>query len=258
MDRQADSRQYPIRITLLGPPRIECAGVRVDARLSSQSLLVLAMLVTRADVVRRDELAFTLWPDATESEALGTLRRHIYRLQQAVPAGAEPWLACDAKTVRWARTDDTWFDVAEFERLSAHPDTHDAALALYAGDFAPYHDHEWARDYRERLRRRAIATLEDSIARQLARCDIFAARRYVEALLVHDPWREDAVRQLLQLRCRLSDRAGALAFYRGFEARLRDEFGVEPMPETMRCHAAVVRGEIDTDFSRVELERLRV
>jgi DNA-binding SARP family transcriptional activator len=68
------------------------------------------------------------------------------------------------------------------------------------------------------------------------------ALEYVEQLLVHDPWREDALRDLLTLRFNAGDRAGALAYYRAFCKRLGAEFGVDPMPETVKCVEAIARG----------------
>ena len=62
------------------------------------------------------------------------------------------------------------------------------------------------------------------------------------------------MRQLLTLRYRAGDRAGALAYYRRFCERLRAEFDVEPMPETVACCQAIVRG---TACRREPAHRLR-
>jgi DNA-binding SARP family transcriptional activator len=66
--------------------------------------------------------------------------------------------------------------------------------------------------------------------------------RYVELLLGADPWREDALRELMLLRYRLGDRAGALSYFRDFSGRLKSEFDADPMPETMRCRELIARG----------------
>ena len=72
--------------------------------------------------------------------------------------------------------------------------------------------------------------------------DRSAALEYVEQLLGHHPWREDALRDLLMLRFNAGDRAGALAYYRRFCQPLGSEFGVEPMPETVKCFESISSG----------------
>src|SRR5262245_36061684 len=58
----------------------------------------------------REQVAFTLWPDREEREALLALRRSLHRLQGYLPARAdsESWLLQDARTVRWQPGADLW------------------------------------------------------------------------------------------------------------------------------------------------------
>jgi DNA-binding SARP family transcriptional activator len=232
-----------VTVRLLGPPRIVCAGTRIESGLSAHTFLLLAMLLTRKDeILDRDEIAFTLWPDATESDARAALRRHVYKLQQALPDSPGHWLNCTTRTIGWARGGETWVDVDDFERLSESTETLEAAAALYRGDFAPYVDHEWATALRERLRRQAHRVFEQAANLRSSAGDVSGALHYVEHLLALDPWREDAVRRLMLLRYRVGDRAGALAHYRGFSQRLRSEFEVDPMPETAKCFEMIARG----------------
>jgi len=232
-----------VTVRLLGPPRISCGGMRIESGLSGHALLLLAMLVTRKDeILDRDEIAFTLWPDAAESDARAALRRHVYKLNQALPPSPRRWLTCNTRTIGWAPRAETWVDVDDFERLSDSAETLESAAALYRGDFVPYVDHEWSTAMRERLRRRAHRVF-DQVANQCSAAgDVTGALHYLEQLLDHDPWREDAVRRLMLLRYRIGDRAGALAHYRSFCARLRSEFEVDPMPETAKCFEAIARG----------------
>lgn len=234
-----------MQVRLFGRPRIEVDGERVETRLSAQGLLLFAMLVTHPDeTLEREEVAYTLWPDATESEARAALRRLLYKLQHALPDEGEPWIDATAKTIRWKTGGRCWVDVAAFEHASASPETMAAAAELYTGDFAPSLDHEWASAQRERLRRTASHCLETLIARADPSGDRRIVLAYVEKLLALDPWREDAVRRLMLLRCTVGDRAGAVSCYRRFSEQVREELGVEPMPETLQLNHAICRGEI--------------
>jgi DNA-binding SARP family transcriptional activator len=230
-------------VQLLGSPRIVNGTPRSETRLPTQTLLLLAILVTRKDeILDREEIAFTLWPDYSESDARAALRRHLHNLQQALPKSEQPWIVCDAKTISWARSEDTYVDVFEFERLSERPETFRSAAEIYAGDFLPRIDHEWVTSLRERLRRRACRVFEQLISHCWTNGEKRKALEFVEQLLVHDPWREDALRHLLALRFHAGDRAGALAYYRGFCKRLESELGVDPMPETIKCAEAIIHG----------------
>ena len=240
---------HRVCVRLLGPPRVRCGETQLESRVSAQTLLVFALLVTRVgETLQRDEVAFTLWPDIAESDARAALRRNLYKLQQALPASSVPWLECDARMVAWAPRAETWVDVAEFERLSESPETLESAARLYRGDFAPHIDHEWATEIREKLRRRACRVFEEAVRQRRAAGDIPGALHYVEQLLAHDPWREDALRTFMLLRYSQGDRAGALFHYREFRERLRLEFDVEPMPDTMSCFDTIARGLVPAAY----------
>jgi DNA-binding SARP family transcriptional activator len=234
-----------MQVRLFGRPRIDVNGERIETRLSTQGLLLFAMLVTHPDeTLDREEVAYSLWPDTTDGEARAALRRQLYKLQRALPGEGEPWIFGTAKTIRWNACGRCRTDVTEFERYGASPETIHAAIALYTADFAPSLDHEWAAALRERLRKTASRCLEQLIARSEAAGDRPAALAYVEKLLAFDPWREDAVRRLMILRCSNGDRAGAVSCYRRFSELMREELGVEPMLETLQLNTAICRGEV--------------
>jgi DNA-binding SARP family transcriptional activator len=242
-----------IDVRLLGPTRIACAGVGIESHLSAQTLRLIALLVCRQnDRLTREDVAFALWPDCPEAEARANLRRHLYRLQQALPPAAKPWIAADKKTLRWSAAGETSVDALEFERLSKSPASMEAAIELYRGDFLPLVDDEWAGAIRERLRRRWFRCLEEAIRRCRDETDELGMLRYVELLLKADPWREDALRELMLLRYRLGDRAGALSYFRDFSGRLKSEFDADPMPETVRCRELIARGAQPHDGSGFE------
>lgn len=228
----------------LGRIEVRCDGLRIDARLPAQALWVLVYLLAHhGEVLRRDDVAYALWPDVGESDAKTTLRRNLYTIGQVLPPRAAPWMRCDAKTVTWdPAAGTTWVDATEFDAATQSPETFEEAARLYRGDFAPKIDHEWATAIRERLARRAKRTLEELVERYTARHDAGRALLYCEQLLELDPWREDALCSTMVLRYRLGDRAGAMHSYRRFCGRLHDEFGVDPMPETERCYSAITSG----------------
>ena len=61
---------------LLGSPRIELDGTRIDVD-TRKAVALLAYLAVTGDSHRRDALAALLWPEHDQSHALGALRRTL-------------------------------------------------------------------------------------------------------------------------------------------------------------------------------------
>jgi len=201
------------------------------------------LLLNRAEAIPRDALAFLLWPDTSEGRARANLRRHLYDLRRALPAPFEdtPWVLSQAGTLQWNPAADYWLDVADFERLSASPEHLARAVELYTGDLLPEVYADWVAVDRERLRNMVLSNLSQLVVQSRARGDNALAMAYAQRILVQDPLREDAVRELIALRYRAGDRAGALQAYQRFEQLLVEELGVSPMPETRALCAAVAQ-----------------
>ncbi len=79
------------------------------------------------------------------------------------------------------------------------------------------------------------------------RGDLTRAIEVARKILETDPWREDIVRRIVALRYESGDAAGAISEYRQFAARLREEMGVDPMPETAAVAERVVKGDAIED-----------
>jgi hypothetical protein len=102
---------------------------------------ILAYLLLNQDTpTLRDSFAFKLWPDVTEKQAKGRLRRHLYDLRRALPTPPEdqPWLLITPQTVQWNAAAPYWLDVAAFEHLSQQPHRLAEAIALYT-DVVVFH-----------------------------------------------------------------------------------------------------------------------
>jgi DNA-binding SARP family transcriptional activator len=236
-----------VRIHLFGRPHLTRDERPLRLR-APRALSLLAYLLVHADTpLGRDAVAFALWPDERETDARANLRRHLFALiTEGLPAeSATPWILADKRTIQWNPDAPAWCDVHAFARLSAQP-THAAeAAALYRGELLEGFEDEWLQAPRERERERQIALLLDLIATSRTNADHVTAIECARRLLALDPWREDAVRALIELRGAAGDRAGALAAYRDFAARLEAEFGVAPMPATTAVHDAIAASTSD-------------
>jgi len=167
------------------------------------------------------------------------LRRHIHYIRQTLPPGE--WILSDRAAVQWNLNTAWRLDVADFEQQSRVAALRAAATKLYAGDLYKSCDEEWLYFERERLRNVQLANLS-ALAHEAERLrDPAGAAAHAQTLLMVDPWREDALRILMRARMQNGDRAGALAEYERFRARLLDDMGVEPMHETVALYEAFSR-----------------
>jgi DNA-binding SARP family transcriptional activator/predicted ATPase len=234
-----------LEIRLFGQPDIRYDGAPVKFAKRSATLAMLALLVLKSGrTLSRESLAFTLFPDDDETNALAELRRYLYLANKALPPrDGDPWIVGDAETVRWNDRGEALVDVAEFERLAEDAQTQQRAVDLYGGDLLENIYEDWVLAERERLRARYFALLDELIARYRSERNFPAAIACAKRVLSSDPWREDALRALVAVRYESGDTAGALAEYDRFARRLRDELAVAPMPETVAIRQSILRQE---------------
>jgi len=197
---------------------------------SRKTQLLLAYLVLHRDHVgSRAEIAFTLWPDEAEPQARANLRRHMYELQRYFPS-AQLAFQVDARTIRIDPRSSLAVDVEAFWAAIALG-SYAEAVELYGGELLQSFSDDWIVPFRERARRsyeRALFTLVE----EHWQTDAAQALEFAQRLHAEDPWREDVVRAIMDLRQRMGDRAGALDAYRMFARRLAEEFNAAPADAT--------------------------
>jgi predicted ATPase/DNA-binding SARP family transcriptional activator len=245
--------EKPIRLHLLGQTNIFVGDVPFRLAMPHKTLPLLGYaIVHRGGPILRGRAAFGLWPDDSEEEALGKLRRTIYLLSRALPPAPadQPWLIVDAARIQWNPDAPAWIDVDAFERLAADPRTYEAAAEAYGGDLLPEMYDDWVISERERLRSRYVQILMESIARHRSERNYHVAMDFAQRILASDPWREDILRSLMMLRYESGDRAGAIAEFERFSQRLKAELHVTPMLETLALREAIANARTLADLER--------
>jgi predicted ATPase/DNA-binding SARP family transcriptional activator len=201
--------------------------------------LLLFLVVRRKAPMERRRIAFALWPDVAEDEALSNLRRHLHALVTALPPRPDgnPWLAVSRVSVQWAAGSGAFVDTIAFEEaLDAGDD--EAAVSLYAGPLAPSVDEEWLTFERERLAA-LVQSAYDRLIERDRRHDTERAIRFATQALALDPWRESIVRALIELRSLAGDAAAARRQYHEFAQRIKQEFDALPDPQTTAAYERI-------------------
>jgi predicted ATPase/DNA-binding SARP family transcriptional activator len=231
---------------MFGKPRLVYKGRDVAFSWKRRTFPLFALLLLqRGAAVRRDDAAFRLWPESSDEAARSDLRRHLQYLDRTLAdAGlAQSPIVRDGALLRIEGSSAPWVDALAFEDASGDAGRLEEAATLYRGDLLEPFADEWIVTERQRLRSLHLANLERLVVAYRARGDFGSALRWALELERLEPFREDLVRTVMQLRVELGDAAGALRTYADFASLLRAELDVTPMDETVALHAQLQRRE---------------
>jgi DNA-binding SARP family transcriptional activator len=229
-----------LELNLIGVPEVVLDGQPVIfARRGSIALLAYLALSQRA--YPRETLATLLAGDSSEDQARKYLSNVLVDLRQHLG----DYINATRQTVAFDRSLPACVDVdvfrAQVEAALAVDSATDleAAIRLYRGEFlagltlggAPDFD-VWLFAQREEFRGQYMqalrAEVETSLRHGAWSTGITPARR----LIAEEPWLEEAHRQLMLMLAHSGQRQAAIAQYHTCRRVLREELGVEPMPET--------------------------
>jgi DNA-binding SARP family transcriptional activator len=225
-------------IELLGRVRASRAGAPLPEQPNERLLALL--LLERGRAFAREQLAYRLWPDSSDAQALTNLRRELHHLRRALP-DADALIVVTRRTVEWVAEGPYWLDVQAFEAAAARgaagePDAYREAVDLYQGDLVPSVYDDWTAAPRERLRgeyRSALIGLVDHLEqRREYRSALEVARRMV----AFDPLDEAGYRAQMRLAILLGDRSTGLRAYHACVTALRRDLDVEPEPATRAAY----------------------
>ena len=243
-------RQDLLRVELLGPVRVMCAGAEVGLGPARQRA-VFAVLATRAgQTVSRAELVEAVWGQSPPASADGNVYTYISGLRRTLRKHGHDLIA-SAGNGYTIRLESHQLDVARFEDLVAHAahqehqgvaSTLREALRLWRGEaFAgvpgPYVEQERGR--LEHTRLRAVETYAAAQMELGAHVEVAAE---LAPLVRQHPLRE-SLRELLMFALTRSGRhAEALAVFADARETLMRELGTEPGPTLQEMHARVLAG----------------
>ncbi|MEZ4659648.1 MAG: BTAD domain-containing putative transcriptional regulator [Caldilineaceae bacterium] len=198
-----------LTIQLLGGFQLAIDGEVLPGLTKPRGQSLLAYLLLYSDTPQsRAHLAYTFWPDTSDSQARTNLRRELHQLRQAHPLFAEN-LHSDGQHVQWRMPAGSTVDAVRFQQLlqeagqavddASRKACYQNAIDLYQGDLLPGLYDEWVLTKREELQQAFIQALEVLTKLQMADRDYAAAVSLTQRLLQHDPLYEAGYAQLMQL-----------------------------------------------------------
>ena len=241
-----DERQPALRIHALGQARVEVDGEAIHLR-RAQTRELFFYLLQHPRGLRRDQIGCEFWPDHAPEKARDSFHVNVYHLRQAI---AREVVTFEDGLYRVGWPGGYWYDAAVFEtlldeaRAAQAPERAIAlieeALNLYRGDFLETADGIWASLEREHLHERYLSALDELAVLYARAGSVQRAVEAYQALLMQDPYREEAHRSLMSAYDQRGNRAGAIQQYQACARILRDELGLRPAPETEALYQQIV------------------
>ncbi|MEV6237006.1 BTAD domain-containing putative transcriptional regulator [Lentzea sp. NPDC051838] len=241
-----------VEFRVLGRIEVRARGTTVALGSLKQRLLLATLLLNPGRPVPIRRLVRALWADEPPMSAVANLRTYANRLRQVLPDGAERLAGRQAGyqlTVRPGELDLHLFTERADEGRAALSRGDHAAAARHlgealsacrgavledlagctalAGSIAPV----------EELR---LSVAEDHFDARLGLGEHRSLITPLREFVFEHPLRERPRAHLLTALYRAGDLAGALAVYTDYRAVIADRLGLEPSPELVRLHQAVL------------------
>ncbi|MGV9928326.1 BTAD domain-containing putative transcriptional regulator [Nocardia rhamnosiphila] len=241
-----------MRFGVLGPLTVRTdAGEPVTVPAGQVRTVLAVLLAHRGRPVSTDRLVEVLWPRRAPRDAAAALQVKVSQLRSAL-AAAEP----DARALVVSGPAGYSLDVpagavdaGRFEGMLAHvapdprryADTLTAALELWRGPaFAEVADAEFAEVEVARLDELRLAAVESRAEALLELGEYAALVGELAPLVAEHPLRERLRAAHLWALYRAGRQGEALAEFTDLRTRLRTELGVDPGPEIVAVHRAIL------------------
>lgn len=249
-----DAINGPTRISILGPLGVSRGTRGVPLRAGRYRTVLGRLALVPNAPVARDELVHLLWGDAVPASAVNLVQTHVSRLRRILEperaTGVSPEMLTLVAGGYRLNVDTDQLDMLAFRDLvsrarlttdlSAALDLLDTALDLWHGE--PLADVPELRD--DPLVARLVtehvdaAVLHARLAVALSRVDQALPR--LRELARQHPLHEPLQARLVVALAAVGQQAAALTTYESIRRRLTDELGIDPGPELVEAHRAVL------------------
>lgn len=269
-----------LRLSLLGAPQILLDGQPLSGFTVNKAKALLFYLAVNAHDVHghtapnkstaslifhsRETLSTLLWSEMTGTQAKQNLRTILPKVRRLVGNH----LHIERQRIAFDRTSAYWLDVEVFRKglattASTELTERQALVDLYREDFlsgfyvnnAPIFE-DWVLEQREHLHTLMVEALFSLVRDYTRMGDYVAALAANRRLLALEPWSEPVHQQQIVLLTLTDERAAALTQYDTCRRILAEEFGVEPLAETVLLYEQIRTGEWDAQNARTITEKL--
>ncbi|MGI5269479.1 BTAD domain-containing putative transcriptional regulator [Nonomuraea sp. CA-218870] len=234
----------PLAVWTDGGELVTVPGLKVRALLAD-------LLTAEGRPVSGDRLVFDLWGDEPPGNPVGALQVRISQLRKALEdaePGGKSLVVSKAPGYQLSAAD---VDAARFARLLSRAEAADDprtraalladALSLWRGPaYADFADEEFARTAAVRLEEQRLSALELRAETRLELGEHGLLVAELGDLVARHPLRERLRAAHLRALYRAGRQSEALAGYAELRERLAEELGLDPSPELVALHQAIL------------------
>lgn len=231
-----------LRIFLFGTFRMTYQGRDVPLpRRESLLRLFARLLLQPGHPLSRKGLAFELWPETSEAEALANLRRHLYLLRSALPPELQDCLLVSTQIVQWTPNQSVWVDAWEYQKPAHRQAEMEEAVILYQDELlrGVYGD-EYVDARREEFQFRYTDLLKKLASACIDQDRLERGLDWARKLRALDKWDEEAARLCMTLEILSGRRSAALQVYQELVSVLEADLQTLPLPETMALYTQIL------------------
>jgi DNA-binding SARP family transcriptional activator len=263
-----------VEFRILGPLDVLDQHRRIEVCAAKERLLLAALIVHANEVISVDRLIEILWGAEPPATAPNTLQTYVSHLRRALEPNrtlrardgvlrtrgqgyvlAVPPEAVDA--VRFERLARAGRDALSSDPVLA-AETLRAGLALWRGEpLVEFGFELFAQAEIARLTELRTAALEDRVEADLAMGQHAALCGELSQAVVEQPLRERLWSQLIRALYRCGRQADALEAYVRLREQLAEQLGIDPSPELVRLHQAVLAQCPDLDWRPMQPQPVR-
>jgi ATP/maltotriose-dependent transcriptional regulator MalT/DNA-binding SARP family transcriptional activator len=254
--RPPADREIDLTINMLGPIEVlreQGRKLAPDAWTLSRALRILSFIASRHNHrATKDAIVETFWPDTRLEDIDKNFWPTISYIRRALNSSQE----VKKNFIRYRESAyffnpefNYWLDTEEFERVIAlaherrrEGDSEAFAAAarrgieLYRGEFLEENYDNWVEEPRAYYQSMYFATLKELADHHYRAEEFEPSITYCKMILNRDPYREDVHRQLIDSYARVGNRAAVREQYENLKTLLREELGLDPLPETVATY----------------------
>lgn len=197
--------------------------------------------------VNRDTIIELLWPDTNYQKAkvhLHTSISHLRKMLEQIGFSNVLTFADQQYTLELSTVQCDAVTVAEVcETTTAIHDENiqqvEHALSLYSGDFLEKNGYEWATIHAQEIRQKVLRLLNLVIEYFSEKQNPLKTMHYLQKSLMHNPYSEPTLYQLMQVYNDSGHRSDAIKVYLDFKEILLEDLGIHPEKATSELFESI-------------------
>jgi DNA-binding SARP family transcriptional activator/tetratricopeptide (TPR) repeat protein len=217
--------------------------------------LFIRFLLQPNQPLSRKGIAFELWPETSEAEALANLRRHLYLLRGVLPPEIQGCLLVSTQIVQWVPGQSVWVDAWEYQKPARSQAEMEEVVTLYQDELlrGVYGD-EYVDTRRDEFQLRYMGFLKKLASACIEQGRLERGLGWARKLHALDRWDEEAARLCMTLEVLSGRRSAALQVYQELASALESDLHTLPLPETMALYTQILHHRaLPSSFSRTAL-----